>query len=151
LISLDSAIAREIIVADNVNTTHDPHPVPSTPDGSKRSKSRRGAALQNLDTNVKNKPREHIVRRRRNSLRNVKNSKELLRDRSIKMRDGPSSAESILSSKEGKNFTVGNVGTGGLIYLRLVTGLSEPITITDCVSTDPRHISCSPIQSSHLY
>jgi hypothetical protein len=126
LISLDAAIAREIIVADNVNTSHDPHPVPSTPDRSKRSKSRRpGAALQNLDTNVKKKSREQIVRKRNNSLRNVKNSKELLRDRSLKKRDGPSSAENVLSSKEGKNFTVGNVGTGGLIYLRLVTGLSQ--------------------------
>jgi hypothetical protein len=58
-----------------------------------------------------------IGRTRNNSLRHVKNSKELLRERSIK-RNIVHSADALATSKEGRNFTVGNVGTGGLIYLR---------------------------------
>ena len=56
-------------------------------------------------------------RTRNNSLRHVKNSKELLRERSFK-RNLKRDADPLASSKEGRNFTVGNVGTGGLIYLR---------------------------------
>jgi hypothetical protein len=61
--------------------------------------------------------RGKIGRTRNNSLRHVKNSKELLRERSIK-RNIVHSADALATSKEGRNFTVGNVGTGGLIYLR---------------------------------
>ena len=60
---------------------------------------------------------ERSGRTRNNSLRHVKNSKELLRERSVKrIRVHDTDAQTI--SKEGRNFTVGNVGTGGLIYLR---------------------------------
>jgi len=61
--------------------------------------------------------RGKIGRTRNNSLRHVKNSKELLRERSIK-RNIVHSTDALATSKEGRNFTVGNVGTGGLIYLR---------------------------------
>ena len=57
-------------------------------------------------------------RRRTNSLRNVKNSTEVLRQRSLKApaaQNRPGAASII---KEGKQFTVGNVGTGGFIYLK---------------------------------
>jgi hypothetical protein len=60
---------------------------------------------------------ESIGRTRNNSLRHVKNSKELLRQRSLK-RNVVHSVDAHATSKEGRNFTVGNVGTGGLIYLR---------------------------------
>jgi hypothetical protein len=60
---------------------------------------------------------ERMGRTRPNSLRHVKNSKELLRQRSIK-RNVIRGIDAQASSKEGRNFTVGNVGTGGLIYLR---------------------------------
>ena len=56
-------------------------------------------------------------RSRNNSLRHVKNSKELLRERSVK-RVRVHDTNAHATSKEGRNFTVGNVGTGGLIYLR---------------------------------
>lgn len=60
---------------------------------------------------------ESFGRPRNNSLRNVKNSNELLRERSIK-RSVVRDVDAQAISKEGRNFTVGNVGTGGLIYLR---------------------------------
>jgi hypothetical protein len=60
---------------------------------------------------------ESFGRPRNNSLRNVKNSQELLRERSIK-RSVVRDVDAQAISKEGRNFTVGNVGTGGLIYLR---------------------------------
>ena len=60
---------------------------------------------------------ESVGRTRNNSLRHVKNSKELLRERSIK-RHVVRGIDPHATSKEGRNFTVGNVGTGGLIYLR---------------------------------
>jgi hypothetical protein len=60
---------------------------------------------------------ESFGRPRNNSLRHVKNSKELLRERSIK-RTAARDIDAQATSKEGRNFTVGNVGTGGLIYLR---------------------------------
>jgi hypothetical protein len=62
-------------------------------------------------------PKDIIGRTRNNSLRHVKNSKELLRERSIK-RNVVRGVDAHATSKEGRNFTVGNVGTGGLIYLR---------------------------------
>jgi hypothetical protein len=60
---------------------------------------------------------ESFGRPRNNSLRHVKNSKELLRERSVK-RAAARDIDAQATSKEGRNFTVGNVGTGGLIYLR---------------------------------
>lgn len=60
---------------------------------------------------------ESIGRTRNNSLRHVKNSKELLRQRSLK-RNVVHGIDAHATSKEGRNFTVGNVRTGGLIYLR---------------------------------
>ncbi|MFL5662487.1 MAG: hypothetical protein ACJ8BW_14225 [Ktedonobacteraceae bacterium] len=60
---------------------------------------------------------EGVGRTRNNSLRHAKNSKELLRERSIK-RNGVRGIDAHSASKEGRNFTVGRVGTGGLIYLR---------------------------------
>jgi hypothetical protein len=80
------------------------------PDGRRSQDERRGA-------NSAAGSREKVGRTRNNSLRHVKNSKELLRERSIK-RNIVHSADALSTSKEGRNFTVGNVGTGGLIYLR---------------------------------
>lgn len=80
------------------------------PDGRRSQDERRGADSAATS-------REKIGRTRNNSLRHVKNSKELLRERSIK-RNIVHSTDAFATSKEGRNFTVGNVGTGGLIYLR---------------------------------
>jgi hypothetical protein len=80
------------------------------PDGRRSQDERRGADSAAAS-------REKIGRTRNNSLRHVKNSKELLRERSIK-RNIVHCTDALATSKEGRNFTVGNVGTGGLIYLR---------------------------------
>jgi len=80
------------------------------PDGRRSQDERRGADSAATS-------RGKLGRTRNNSLRRVKNSKELLRERSIK-RNIVHSADALAISKEGRNFTVGNVGTGGLIYLR---------------------------------
>lgn len=60
-----------------------------------------------------------LEKTRKNSLLRVKNSTEVLRQRSTRAQheaercDGTSS-----TTKEGRHFTVGNVGTGGKLYLR---------------------------------
>ena len=57
------------------------------------------------------------LRGRQNSQRHVKNSKELLRQRSTKrVKDvGP---DGTTGAREGRQFTVANVGNNGKIYLR---------------------------------
>ena len=57
-------------------------------------------------------------RSRANSLRHVKNSNEVLRQRSIKKSRKENEMERTPSTKEGRHFTVANVGTNGKIYLR---------------------------------
>lgn len=56
------------------------------------------------------------LKKRSNSLRRAKNSTELLKQRSIAAEKSPRQAESS-NVKRGRNFTVSNVGTGGLLHL----------------------------------
>ena len=53
-----------------------------------------------------------------NSLRRAKNSTEVLRQRSTKSTKKPKQLETIPDTREGRNFTIGNVGTGGVLYLK---------------------------------
>ena len=53
-----------------------------------------------------------------NSLRRAKNSTEVLRQRSTKSVKKPKQLETIPDTREGRNFTIGNVGTGGVLYLK---------------------------------
>jgi len=57
-------------------------------------------------------------RGRQNSLRHVKNSTEVLRQRSLKRGTNGAVADGNGVTKEGRQFTVANVGINGKIYLR---------------------------------
>jgi hypothetical protein len=57
------------------------------------------------------------ARGRQNSLRHVKNSTDVLRQRSLKDRR-MEATDGNPGGREGRQFTVGNVGNNGLIYLR---------------------------------
>ena len=62
------------------------------------------------------------IRGRQNSLRRVKNSTDMLRERSLHRQRSKkeAAAESNPVAREGRQFTVGNVGNNGMIYLRSV-------------------------------
>lgn len=57
---------------------------------------------------------------RQNSLRHVKNSTEVLRQRSAQTGGGTITPDGSSGGREGRKFTVGNVGNNGIIYLRYV-------------------------------
>ena len=65
-------------------------------------------------------------RGRRNSLRNVKNSTEVLRQRSLKRGNRELASDNSAIAREGRHFTVANVGNNGKIYLRYVRPCSAP-------------------------
>ena len=72
------------------------------------------------------RPGKKAARGRQNSLRKVKNSTDMLRERSLqrqRSRKEAATADGGSGSREGKarQFTVANVGGGGMIYLRCVT------------------------------
>ncbi|KAI9876292.1 MAG: Guanine nucleotide exchange factor lte1 [Pleopsidium flavum] len=54
---------------------------------------------------------------RQNSLRHVKNSTEVLRQRSVQTSLGNITPDGGSGGREGRQFTVGNVGNNGMIYL----------------------------------
>ena len=58
------------------------------------------------------------TRGRQSSLRNVKNSKELLRQRSSNRGNKEVAPDGLSGGREGRQFTVANVGNNGRIYLR---------------------------------
>ena len=58
------------------------------------------------------------TRGRQNSLRHVKNSKEVLRQRSANRGTKDIAPEVLSGGREGQQFTVANVGNNGRIYLR---------------------------------
>lgn len=65
-------------------------------------------------------PQKLLEKTRKNSLRRVKDSTEVLRQKSTSTRHvaNASDGTSATASKGGRHFTVGNVGTGGKLYLR---------------------------------
>jgi len=70
---------------------------------------------QNMDSQRKSSERARS-RGRQNSLKRAKNSTDMLRQRSMK-RDGKD-ADANPNTREGRQFTVANVGNNGKIYLR---------------------------------
>jgi len=65
-----------------------------------------------------------------NSLRRTKDSTEVLKQHNAKTHQKKPTLESIGDTRGGRTFTVGNVGTGGVLYLRLVMLLtSDRITL----------------------
>lgn len=68
---------------------------------------------------VKKKSSERISGRgRQNSLRHVKNSTEVLRQRSTRRAAKDVVFEGTSGAREGRQFAVANVGNNGMIYLR---------------------------------
>ncbi|KAL8800131.1 MAG: hypothetical protein Q9182_005404 [Xanthomendoza sp. 2 TL-2023] len=67
-----------------------------------------------------------VSRGRRPSLRNVKDSTEVLRQRSAKGANQDSLSDNTSGGREGRHFTVANVGNNGKIYLRPIAKPSVP-------------------------
>lgn len=118
LISIDPAIFRQITNAQ-----------PS--DNELRSKSTKSPPIFSVeqqeyqlrkivpDDNFQEKAQSKTLgKARKNSLRRVKNSTEVLRQRSTKGQHEVQPSEDSSSGRTGRHFTVGNVGTGGKLYLR---------------------------------
>lgn len=72
---------------------------------------------QGMDSERKSSERSRS-RGRQNSLRHVKNSTKVLRQRSLKQSKTQDDLERNPSIREGRHFTVANVGNNGKIYLR---------------------------------
>ena len=60
-------------------------------------------------------------------MRNVKNSKEVLRQRSVYTAGKDSEVDRMGVTREGKHFAVTNVGNNGKLYLRCVEMLEVPV------------------------
>lgn len=72
---------------------------------------------QGIDSRRKSSERARS-RGRQNSLKRVKNSTDLLRQRSLKTDAKDPTVDTNPSTREGRQFTVANVGNNGKIYLR---------------------------------
>jgi hypothetical protein len=119
LISIDPAVARQISRSNSC------HPQPSA---KARQPSRAEPTEQQLlYTSDHTFESEHptgkpfpksVERTRKSSLRRVKNSNEILRQRSNRAQHEPKTSDGTSAMQGGRHFTVGNVGTGGKLYLR---------------------------------
>jgi hypothetical protein len=118
IISLDPAVASQITGPSFSQTSHSrtgssPYKPASSSRGHVRNKS---VPLQSD----------------KQSLRRAKNSTEVLRQRSTRSNKKISKLEPIADPRGGRNFTVGNVGMGGLLYLKPsphqnASGASPPV------------------------
>ncbi|EXJ86845.1 hypothetical protein A1O3_03799 [Capronia epimyces CBS 606.96] len=110
LISLDPVLASHITGATTAPTAsqHGSSPRKSsmTPDTDLSRRHYRNNSAPNA-----------TPKKRSNSLRRAKNSTEVLRQRSTKLGRKTKPLDSIADTREGRNFTIGNVGTGGILYL----------------------------------
>lgn len=68
--------------------------------------------------NTRKTPGRTNSRGRQNSLRRVKNSTEVLRQRSATRGNQELASDGAAGGREGRQFTVANVGNNGRIYLR---------------------------------
>ncbi|PGH03743.1 hypothetical protein GX51_03887 [Blastomyces parvus] len=93
------------------------------------------------DGNVQNESATANGRQRTNSLRRVKNSSEILRQRALKRSNTidvtPEGIGNVaLGGREARHFTVGNVGHNGKLYLRPTTqARSQPLPLTKTPTT----------------
>lgn len=118
LMSLDPGIAREI----NNNSTLPTLPIEEHARDRRigRGQTLRGTSTANQsDQLYRSTSARHNTRQRArtNSLRHVKNSTEMLKQKSLRRQKVDQTSET-LTLKEGRHFTVGNVGNNGRIYLR---------------------------------
>ena len=85
--------------------------------GQENASTARHNLEQGMDSERKSSENTRI-RGRQNSLKRTKNSTDVLRQRSLK-RDGKGGVvDSNPTTREGRQFTVANVGNNGKIYLR---------------------------------
>ena len=90
--------------------------------------------------NLDRKPSEKVTARGRpTSLRHAKNSKEVLRQRSANRGNKDVAPDGTSGGREGRQFTVANVGNNGRIYLRYdyILSLEVPLLLHD--QTPPGH------------
>ncbi|KAK4941254.1 Guanine nucleotide exchange factor lte1 [Elasticomyces elasticus] len=114
LISVDPAVASHI-----TGTTASTTLPPTSHYGSSPRKPTRTPDIQRLRGHTRNiSAPSTIGKKRSNSLKRVKNSTEVLRQRSIRSSKKTKGPETASDNRAGRNFTVGNVGTGGLLYLK---------------------------------
>ena len=115
LISLDPAVASHITGTTRTTT------VPSTSHyGSSPRKSTKTPDTEVSRRHVRNNSAPSVSgKKAQTSLRRVKDSTEVLRQRSTKLssKKTKASLETVPGNVHGRNFTVGNVGTGGILYL----------------------------------
>ena len=114
IISLDPAIASQI-----TGTTRTTAPSASNY-GSSPRKSTKTPDTEVSRGHVRNVSAPSVSEKKgTTSLRRVKNSTEVLRQRSNKAaaRKTKQSLEVVADNVHGRNFTVGNVGNGGMLYL----------------------------------
>lgn len=76
--------------------------------------------MENENTGARRPNEKQGIRGRQNSLRHVKNSTEVLRQRSTKRTAKENGSDLNAAAREGRQFTVANVGNNGKIYLRSV-------------------------------
>ncbi len=120
LVSLDPAIARHISRSKSshqeLSARAEKHS-PILPTEQHIHESHNAARDERLHGKP---PRKILEKTRKNSLRRVKDSTDVLRQKSTTARHvaNTSDGTSAAASRGGHNFTVGNVGTGGKLYLR---------------------------------
>ncbi|KIX03455.1 uncharacterized protein Z518_07007 [Rhinocladiella mackenziei CBS 650.93] len=113
LISLDPALASHITGTTRGTT------IPATSqNGSSPRKATKTPETDMSRRHIRNNSAPSTSgKKRSNSLRRAKNSTEVLRQRSAKSSKKAQPLETVPDTREGRNFTVGNVGTGGVLYL----------------------------------
>ncbi|EXJ67598.1 uncharacterized protein A1O5_08944 [Cladophialophora psammophila CBS 110553] len=114
LISLDPAVASHITGTTRTTT------VPSASQyGSSPRKRTKTPDTDISRTHMRNNSAPSVSDKKApTSLRRVKDSTEVLRQRSTKSsKKAKQSLETVPDNVHGRNFTVGNVGTGGILYL----------------------------------
>ena len=92
--------------------------------GQENASTTRHELEQGMDTRKKSPDRARTTGRQ-DSLKRVKNSTDILRQRSMKQDTKDGGADTNGSAREGRQFTVANVGNNGKIYLRLVLGFTR--------------------------
>lgn len=118
LISIDPPIFRQITSAQPSynelrSMSIDSPPIPLV----KQQEHQLHKIVQNVNSQEKALSRT-LGKARKNSLRRVKNSTEVLRQRSTRGQHEIQPLDDSSTGRTGRHFTVGNVGTGGKLYLR---------------------------------
>ncbi|RMD43151.1 hypothetical protein DV735_g1888, partial [Chaetothyriales sp. CBS 134920] len=120
LVSIDPAIASQI-TATSASTSSCPHSHSRNNSNPTKGVKKAPATLPPGRGHARNQsaPLHYSgSHKRSNSLRRAKNSTEVLRQHATRPGKRPPPLEHSQDSRSGRSFTVGSVGTGGLLYLR---------------------------------